>query len=196
MISEVEYKDQPLVPSGSLPLSGDLKEKAAALEKAGFTEAKALQWQREIGVAAAAVQLGCQHMVVSDLEYNNDSDIIESGLISVLATGLPIITVSANSGVKQNRPLAKCLFKRASTSEPADMLGEHLEVVVSEAERRDTVVIEFDESETHDVVQLARRMLAEIQGTVDGQIVNVGPKRYGRFHFPPAPVQEFVPRTV
>lgn len=196
MISEVEYKDQPLVATGSLPLSGQLKEKAAALADVGFTKAEAMQWQREIGVAAAAVQLGCKDMVVSDLEYNNDSDIIECGLISILGTGLPIITVSANSGVKQNRPSANCLFQRASTSEPTEMLSEHLSVVVSEAERRDTLVIEFDESERCDVTQLARRALAEIQGVIDGSVVNVGPKRYGRFQFPPAPVPEFATKAV
>ncbi|QEF97704.1 hypothetical protein Mal15_17470 [Stieleria maiorica] len=196
VIQEVEYTDPPLVPSGTLPLSGELKQKAAALAEAGFNEADPLQWQREAGIAAAAIQLGCQSMVVTDLEYNNDADIVECGLISVLGTGLPIITVSANSSVKQNRPSAKCLFQRASSSDPTEMLAEHLEVTVREAEQRDTIVVEFDESETHDVVRLARRVLAEIQGTMDGQIVNVGPKRYGRFHYPPAPVPEFVPSSV
>ncbi|QDV81782.1 hypothetical protein [Planctomycetes bacterium TBK1r] len=195
VIQEIEYKDPPLVPSGTLPLSGELKQKAEALADAGFNRADPLQWQREIGIAAAAIQLGCQNMVVTDLEYNNDADIVECGLISVLGTGLPVITVSANSGVKQNRPSAKCLFQRSSSSDPTEMLTEHLEVVVQEAEQRDTIIVEFDESETHDVVRLARRVLAEIQGTMDGQIVNVGPKRYGRFHYPPAPVPEFVSTT-
>ncbi|MCA9140721.1 MAG: hypothetical protein KDB00_28305, partial [Planctomycetales bacterium] len=196
VISEIAYEDQSLVASGSLPLNGQLKERAAALAEAGFTEAEAMQWQREIGVAAAAVQLGCKNMVVSDLEYNNELDIIECGLISILGTGLPIITVSANSAVKQNRPSSHCLFRHATTSDPNQMLSEHLEVVVSEAEQRDTIVVEFDESETNDVVHLARRALAEIQGVIDGKIVNVGPQRYGRFHFPPAPVPESVPRNV
>lgn len=193
---EIEYEDATLAPAGSLPLTGEIREKADALEGNGFTKAASLQWQRASGVAAAAIQLGCQKMVVTDLEYNNDSDLAECGLISVLGTGLPIITISANSAIKQNRPSAKCLFQRSGSSDPVEMLSEHLEVVVSEAEQRDTIVVEFDESETHDVVQLARRVIAEIQGTIDGQIVNVGPKRYGRFHYPPAPVPEFVPSTV
>lgn len=193
VVREVEYEDQPLVRCGSLPLSGDLKQKAENLEQAGFTKAEAFQWQREAGIAAAAIQLGCQKMVVTDLEYNNESDIIESAAISVLGTGLPIITVSANSGFKKNRPSGKYLIQRAASSDPTEMLGEHLEVVVSEAEQRDTIVVEFDDSEIHDLVQLARRILAEAQGTMDGQMVNVGPKRYGRFHFPPAPVPELQP---
>lgn len=196
VVQEIEYEDQVLASAGSLPLSGDLKQKAQSLEDAGFTKAESLQWQREVGLAAASVQLGCQHMVVADLEYNNDSDIVECGMISVLATGMPIITVSANSGVKQNCPSAKCQFQRSASSDPSEMLAEHLEIVIGEAEQRDTVVVEFDESESQDVVHLARRVLAEIQGVRDGQIVNVGPKRYGRFHFPSAPVPEFVPRAV
>ena len=188
---EIDFADSELVETETLPLSGELKEKADALEDAGFTKADPMQWQRETGVASAAIQLGCQKMVVSDLEYNNDSDIIECGLISVLETGLPILTVSANSSAKKNRPLTTCLFQRAQSSNPNEMLAEHLETVVQEAEKRDTIVVEIHESEREDVVKLARRVLADLNGMSDGQILKVGPSRYGRFSYPPAPVPEF-----
>jgi hypothetical protein len=191
-ITEIDYADQTLARQGALPLIGELKEKADAFHSTGFTRPESLQWQRDSGVSAAAVQLGCHNMVVTDLEYNNDHDTIEAGLISVLGTGLPIITVSENSSVTHNRPSAKCLFQQARSSDPVEMLADHLAAVVEEAEKRDTFVVKFNESETQQAVHFARRVLAEVQGTRDGKILNVGPKRYGRFHFPPAPVAELV----
>lgn len=187
-IGEVDYQDDTLAPAGSLPLVGELKQQAEALGAVGFSHAESLLWHRENGISAAAIQLGCQQMVVSDLESQRDSDVVEAGLISVLATGIPIITLSANTSVKQNREHTQCLFQVAQSSNPTEMLADHLRVVVNEAESRDTAVVELEPSETRDIVHLTHRVLAEIQGMIDGQIVNVGPKRYGRFHYPPAPV--------
>lgn len=195
VVTEKEYVDEPLAKIDLLPLSGKLKENADKLAEKGFTAAESMQWQRESGLAAATVQLGCQRMVISDMEYNNESDIIESAMISVLGTGFPVITVSANSGFKQNRPTPGAIIRRASQSDPTEMLGGHLEVVINEAEERDTVVVEFHASESNDIVQFARRVLAEAQGTMDGQIIKVGPKRYGRFNFPTTPVPEFTGPT-
>ncbi|MEM6470520.1 MAG: hypothetical protein AAF802_13270 [Planctomycetota bacterium] len=190
VVNEIEYADQPLNEIDTLPLSGKLKEYSQALTKKGFTVGPSMQWQRESGIAAATVQLGCQNMAITDLEYNNESDLIESAIISVLGTGTPIITLSANAAFKQDRPAPGVLIRKAESSEPAAMLSGHLDVVINEAEQRDTVVVEFLESEIQDVVHLARRALADAQGTFEGQLCNVGPQRYGRFHYPPAPVQE------
>ncbi|MEM0925669.1 MAG: hypothetical protein AAGJ83_06510, partial [Planctomycetota bacterium] len=161
----------------------------------GFTKAPSMQWQRESGIAAATLQLGCQNMVISDLEYNNESDLVESALISVIGTGVPIITLSANAAFKQDRPAPGVLIRKADSSEPVEMLSGHLNVVIQEAEQRDTVVVEFQEAELPDVVKLARRALADARGTYEGQLVSVGPKRYGRFHYPPAPVQDLPATT-
>lgn len=187
---EIIYEDQPLVPAGSLPLMGEIKQKSDALAATGFSQATSLQWQREEGLAAASVQLGCHQMVIADLEYNNDSDLVQTVLISVLGNGLPILTVSANSAAESHRPTNHCLFRRAQVSEPAEMLAAHLQVVVEEAEKRDTIVVEIQEDETQDLVHLARRALAEIRGTLNGQNLSVGAQRYGRFHYPPRPVPE------
>lgn len=70
------------------------------------------------------------------------------------------------------------------------MLAEHLELVVSEAEDRDSYVVEIEETEVQDVVQLGRRYLAGIQGFIDGKSVTVKEKRYGRFAFPPTPIYD------
>ena len=137
VIQEEEYTDQTLAKIDTIPMSGELKEKAEALEQAGFTKPDHLQWQRDAGLAAATVQLGCQSMIVSDLEYDNESDIIETGLISILGTGMPVITVSANSKFNKHKPSTHCLFQRADSSDPTEMLAKHLELVVGEAESRD-----------------------------------------------------------
>ncbi|MEO1527272.1 MAG: hypothetical protein AAFX06_17725 [Planctomycetota bacterium] len=193
---EIDYEDEVLAKVDTIPLSGELRDKAETLEAAGFTKAQHMHWQREEGLAAATIQLGCRKLVVSDLEYENESDEVEVGLISVLGTGLTIITVSANSRFKKGKSPVNCLFRQSASSEPEEMLAGHLEVVVSEAEDRDTVVVEILESETDDVVQLARRALADIQAA-PGQVINVGPRRYGRFSYPPAPVPDLeVPETV
>lgn len=185
---EVDYEDDELASAGSIPLNCVLKEMSDELEAIGFTTAESMLWRHESSLAAAALQLGCEMMVVSDLESEYDSGIVQASLISVLATGIPVITVSANSDVKQNRPHAKCLFQIAQSSDPIEMLAEHLEVVVGEAKSRDTVVVELHPSEIYDLAHLSRRVLAELQGTMDDLIINIGPKRYGRFHCPPAPV--------
>ncbi|MEL6108546.1 MAG: hypothetical protein AAFU85_21280 [Planctomycetota bacterium] len=188
---EIDYEDQTLAKVDTIPLSGELREKAESLETAGFNRAEHMHWQREDGLAAAAIQLGCRGMVASDLEYENEADLVEVGLISILETGLPIITVSANSRIQKGKATTNCLFNKADTSAPDEMLTGHLERVIGEAEQRDTVVVEIDESELQDVVHLARRALADLH-SAPGQIVNVGPKRYGRFSYPPAPVPERV----
>ena len=186
---EIEYEDETLAKVETIPLSGELRDKAELLQAAGFTKAEHLHWQREEGLAAATIQLGCRSMVVSDLEYENEADLVETCLISVLGTGLPIITASANSHFEQTKVSTKCLFQKSTSSNPEEMLSGHLEVVVREAEERDTIVVEIQENEMEEVVQLARRALAEIQSS-PGQVINVAAKRYGRFSFPPAPVPE------
>lgn len=185
---EVEYEDQMLASAGSLPLLGALSEKADALAANGFSKPESMQWQRESGLTAAAVQLGCQQMVVSDLESNDKTDLVESCLVSVLGTGMPMLTVSANHGSSQNRRTINARYQRASTSDPSEMLAEHLEYVLAEAEQSDSYIVEIQRDEIQDVVQLARRALAEIQGTVNGIQVKVGSKTYGRFQYPPVPI--------
>ena len=183
---EVDYEDDVLAPVSAIPLTTELKEKSSRLESAGFSRADSMQWQREDGLAAATVQVGCESMVVSDLEYHNDSEIIESTLVSVLGTGLPIITLSANSAVKIQKKTTICLIQRSQSSDPSEMLAEHLEEVVGEAEKRDTIVVEIGEDEIQDVVLLARRARAEVQEPPIGMVYNVRTSSLRQIPFSPS----------
>ncbi|KAA5540283.1 hypothetical protein FYK55_21910 [Roseiconus nitratireducens] len=183
------YEDDVLVSAGSIPLIGELKERADVLEAAGFTPPESLQWQLETALMPATVQLGCQSMVVSEMELDGERDRLTVMLVSVLENGLPVITLSANAASEQRRPTAACLVQSAKSDDPKQMLSMHLAAVVGEAEKRDSGVVEVDPAEMTDVVHLARRHLAAITPPNDGSEIDVQAKPYGRFQYPPAPVQ-------
>lgn len=183
-----EYRDDPLMAVASIPLTGKLKDQAWKLAEIGFSEANSLQWQREEYLASASIQLGCQSVVVSELEYDGASDQVSWQLISVLSSGKTIITLSDNFREPCTGNSDEALIQQIPAADSAAMLMKHLERVVSEAEEQNATTVEFNQQEIRNVVHLAHRIMAGVRGASGGKPVRVTAKSYGRFEYPPQPI--------
>ncbi|OUT63161.1 MAG: hypothetical protein CBB71_00680 [Rhodopirellula sp. TMED11] len=183
-----EYRDDPLMAVASIPLTGKLKEQAWKLSGIGFSEAGSLQWQREEYLASASIQLGCQNVVVSEMEYDSANDQVSWQLISVLSSGKTIISLSDNFREPCTGNSDEALIQQIPAQDSAAMLTKHLERVVSEAEQQNATTVEFNLQEIRNVAHLSHRIMAGVRGTSGGKPVRVSAKSYGRFDYPPQPI--------
>ncbi|TWT98509.1 hypothetical protein [Stieleria varia] len=185
VVETATYNDDDLLESSAVVVPPGLRDHIDRLIAAGFTEPGRWVWHRNDDVIPAAIQLGCQEMIVSDMEWSDETKVLRTRLVSVLGDGMPIVTLSNAFEVADSRVEPSAVYQKAMSSEPAEMLAMHLEKVVSLAESRQTSVIAFEPGEARGVAKLGRRAVAEIRSR-DGEISQVvGEAKYGRFSFPP-----------
>ena len=181
------YSDAKLIESDSISLPQELQATVDSLSPLGFAEPLGLCWSNNGQVQPTAIQLGCQQMVVSDIESNQGE--LRTLLISVLHDGMAVITVSQNYGLKSERRTGTSGFYFvANSNQPIDMMSEHLEQTVGIAERRDTTVVLIDTCEIQQACFFGRRVLAEIQSQYGEIDQHVARKNYGRFNVPASQV--------
>jgi hypothetical protein len=182
-VDPTTYFDSKLIESDSQVLSQELQTTSDSLSPLGFADPLGLQRSINGQIRPTAIQLGCQQMVVSDVESNQGE--LRTLLLSVLHDGMAVITVSQNFGLKSDRRTGTSGFYFvANSNQPIDMMSEHLEQTVGIAERRDTTVVLIDNCEIQQACLFGRRVLAEIQsqyGEIDQQVAS---KNYGRFNVP------------
>ncbi len=186
---ETVYRDRDLVASTSDQLADEIKYRSESLAVVGFSSPRPQYWLDGERQFPAAIQLGCQNMVVSDLERVEGRT--ECRLVSVLHDGMTVITLSSNIQTASDRRVgSNGMYQRCKSEQPDQMLAQHLEETISIAERRDTTVVSFDESELDDICLLARRVLADIRNQYGEVTVAINGARYGRFRYPMQPVTE------
>ncbi len=169
------------------PLPEDFNGIALSLDSVGFEQADHMSCADGLEPTSVLMQLGCQDMVVADIERVDGA--IRSRLISVLHDGMTVITLSKNCPAGQEMRFGTSgQYLRSRSSDPIDMLAAHLEQAVTMAEKRDTTVVTIDPSETVDVAEFGRRVLAHIRCQYGEENIDVGPASYGRFQFPPQPI--------
>ena len=188
VVKMADYDDDELSESTAVTRPAGLKDNVDRLIAAGFSRPGTWVWHREEEVAPAAIQLGCQEMIVSDIEWSEDQQKLRSRLTSVLGDGMTIVTVSSNFDVQESRTGSNGIYQKAMSDEPAEMLAMHLERVVSLAESRKTSVVAFEEKEIRNVAQLGRRAFTDVRSQYGEILTAVGEKKYGRFSFPPKEV--------
>ncbi len=162
---------------------------ADSLSSVGFGEPEPVAWQDGEQMQPALISLGCQEMVVADVD-NSDGEVTVR-LISVLHDGLTIITLSSNTPTqKPLRMGTNGLYAVAASDDPIEMLSCHLEQTVSMAEKRNTAVVQIEPMETTDVVFFGRRVLADIRAQYGEEDTEVDSYGYGRFCFPAAEIPQ------
>ena len=177
-----QYSDGVLV-KRTEALCREMKETVDSLAPLGFEQPIELDWKRDEAVIPTAIQLGCQNMVVADLELVDEQ--IHSRLVSVLHDGLTVVTVSRNSPVESDSRLgANGFYCAGKTNTTVELMPLHLENTASLAEERGTTVVKIDGDEVRSVCELGRRVLADTRSQFGEQNVKVKPKTYGRFKFP------------
>lgn len=165
---------------------GPIRETLSALE---FSDPEPVAWHRADGSQPALIQLGCQEMVLADVQLIDGQP--QSRLVSVLHDGMAIITLSPNFPNTASRRFGSAgLYTVGETDGLQAMLSSHLQQTIEMAEKRDTSVVSIDPSETIDVCLLARRVLNDIRTQYGEENLEVGPGNYGRFRFPPQPVSQ------
>lgn len=179
-----DYHDDELTESSAVIVPQGLRDHIDRLVAAGFTLPGKWVWHREDEVVPAAIQLGCQEMVVSDIEWSEAQQKLRSRLTSILGDGLPIVTVSSEFDVEESRTGTLAVYQKAMSDEPSEMLAMHLERVVSLAEKRSTSVVAFEEKEIRGVAKLGRRAFTEVRSQYGEILTSVGEAKYGRFQFP------------
>ncbi len=186
---ETVYQDRDLVPSLIDNCPDDLRQLSESLTTVGFNPAEPRHWQADEQTSHAAIQMGCQEMVVSDIEIVDGR--AECRMVSMLHDGLTLMTLSSNVKVDADRRVgSNGMYQRSKADKPDQMLAQHLEETISIAEKRDTSVVTFESSELSDVCHLARRVLADIQNQYGESILDVDTAQYGRFRFPMQPIAE------
>jgi hypothetical protein len=183
------YRDRDLIASTFTELADEIRFRSESLTAVGFSSPEPQQWLENETQIPAAIQLGCQGMVVCEMESIDGHS--ECRLVSVLHDGLTVITLSSNINTDSDRRVgSNGMYQRCRTEEPDQMLTQHLEETISIAERRNTSVVTFDESELDHVCLFARRVLADIRNQYGEVIVDISGARYGRFRYPMQPVTE------
>ena len=186
---ETVYLDRDLVPSLIDDCPDDFRHLSESLTTVGFNAAEPRHWQTDGQTSHAAIQMGCQEMVVSDIEIVDGRS--ECRMVSMLHDGLTVMTLSSNVKVGADRRVgSNGMYQRSQADKPEQLLAQHLEETISIAEKRDTSVVTFESSELNDVCHLARRVLADIQNQYGESILEVHTAQYGRFQFPMQPVAE------
>lgn len=183
---ELTFQDRQMtVPENPLPPT--LQELAEALADVGFEQYEHLSYADGLAAVDVLVQLGCQEMVVADVELPDRG--LVSRLVSVLQDGFCVITLSANCCPgAPSRYGTHGQYSHAETSNPLEMLSDHLQQTIAMAEKRDTAVVTLESSEFVLVAELGRRVLADIRRQYGEEQIEVEPATYGRFQFPGQPV--------
>lgn len=190
-IVETIYSDRQLVLSAVDETSDELRQLAESLTTVGFEPPEPRCWQDGEQVSPAAIQIGCQEMVVSDIEIVEGRK--ECRMVSVLHDGMMVITLSSAVKSGADRRIgSNGTYQRSKSDKPDQMLAQHLETTISIAERRDTSVVIFDVNEIADVCHLGRRVFADIQHQYGESVFEVDAAGYGRFHYPMQPIPEGV----
>ena len=181
---DTRYRDGSLVPSTGGSLPDEMQQTVDSLGPLGFAAPLNDQWQRGESPIHTAIQLGCQNMVVCDIEWTEDEQ-MQTRLVSVLHDGMTVITISKNMKVAASTRLgSNGFYVVCDTIDPLEMMSEHLEQTATMAEKRDTTVVKIDDEELKDVCLLGRRVLADIRAQYGEEIIDVDAKSYGRFCFP------------
>ncbi|MGB7345281.1 MAG: hypothetical protein WBD20_13790 [Pirellulaceae bacterium] len=181
------FVDGMLVQAETMEMPNELQSIADSLTPMGFATSLELQWSIARKLYPAAIQLGCQNMVVSDIQWVDGQAVTR--LISVLHDGMAIVTVSRNLQLQSTRRIGTSgYYNVAKTDDPLEMMSLHLEETVAVAEKRDTAVVLIDTCEIQDVCLFGRRVLAEIQSQYGEMDLEVASKKYGRFNVPAKPV--------
>lgn len=177
------YVDLELVDPADVPIEATCQERNASLMSVGFGPCEVLSWMQNDEVQSTYLQLGCQEMVVADIESVEGESIVR--MASVLLDGMTIITLSSNSKAASTRRMGtNGLYSVAESDDPVEMLSAHLERTVTMAEQRGTAVVQIEPSEMTDIALLWRRVLADVQTQYGEANTEVGHWRYGRFGFP------------
>ena len=186
---ETVYRDRRLVAAAVDESSDELRGLCESLTAVGFNPAQPMYWELDETTSPAVIQIGCQDMVVADMEQVNGR--IESRMISMLHDGMVVITLAPDVQVESDRRVgSNGIYTRSRSDDPGQMLAGHLEQTISIAEKRDTSVVNFDANEADDVCRLARRVFADIQYQYGESNIDVDSACYGRFRFPIQPVAD------
>ncbi len=187
--AETVYQDRQLVPSPIAEFSDELRQRCEALTTVGFEPAETMHWTDDEASCPAAIQIGCQNMVVSDMEESDGR--VQSRMVSMLHDGMTVVTLSPSVNVAADRRVgSNGVYLRSRSDDPEQMLAEHLEQTISIAEKRDTSVVTFDGDETQHIYHLSRRVLADIQYQYGESTIEVESASYGRFQYPMRPVAD------
>lgn len=180
------FEDRHLIPSSD-PLPEILEQVADSLGAVGFEHPEVMACQDGLELKSVLIQLGCQDMVVADVEIADGS--LCTRLVSVLQDGISIISLSPHVAVEKETRLGSCgMYISSPSNTPIDMLSTHLEQTIAMAEKRNTTIVTIDPAESVDVTLFSRRVLADIRRQYGEENVDVAPASYGRFHLPPQPI--------
>ncbi len=182
---------RPYVPSqvaiGNSRPKGPFNPIADKLVAIGFSKPVSLTTRLSNDTISGSTQLGCQDMVVFEMEDCEGG--ITSRMISMLEDGLTLITLSfGRQDVAEKRLGTSGYYGVSDNGDPESMLAFHLEQTISMAEIRGTGLVTFDASELGDISEFANRVFADIQTQYGEAYFRIGTARHGRFHFPPRPV--------
>jgi hypothetical protein len=184
------YVEPMMVDAPDVAIPDSMQSIAGSLATVGFCDPEPVAWaDGEEQLRPALIQLGCQEMVVADVEEVDGE--LRARLVSVLQDGIAIVTLSSNS--PSQKPLrfgTSGLYSISENDDPMEMLSSHLEQTVRMAEKRDTTVVAIESSELTDVVLFARRVVADIRAQYGEENIEVGDDRYGRFCFPVRPIAQ------
>ena len=186
--SSAVFADRDLEES-SAELPAELQLVAEGLAEIGFETPLRIAQRVGDGLSPVLIQIGCQNMVVTDVETNEG--VLQTRLVSVLHDGITVVTVSNNGQVASDSRLGSSgQYLRSSSDDPLKMLSAHLEQTIAMAEKRDTTVVVFEVNEAIDVAAFGRRILADIRAQYGEQNQVVSPASYGRFRYPARPVPQ------
>ncbi|QDT11251.1 hypothetical protein [Planctomycetes bacterium K23_9] len=182
-VDPTTYFDSKLTEADAYSLDDELQSISDSLAPLGFASPLAIQWNHQGQTTPTLIQLGCENMVVCDVEMIKGD--AYTRLVSVLHDGIAVITLSKGYPVKQDQRLGTSgYYSVADSHQPIDMIGMHLQETVSKAEKRNTSVVLIDTCEVQHACHFGRRVLAEIQsqyGEIDQEVAS---KNYGRFNVP------------
>jgi hypothetical protein len=183
------YAEPELVSADDVQISGAMRTIAQSLATLGFGDPLRVAWLNGEDRKPALIQLGCQEMVVADVDETDGAT--KGRLVSVLHDGIVIVTLSRTSPSQSSMRFGtNGLYSVSESDDPKAMLSSHLNRTASMAEKRDTSVVTIEATEVTDVVLHARRVLADIRSQYGEETSEVGDSRYGRFCFPVAPVAQ------
>ncbi len=160
-----------------------------ALLEFGFASPSFVRDRNRPDGFTTALQLGCDHTVLAETSNNGREPTVR--MTSVLHDGLVIVTVSESVARTERAKFATTGIYQSSSCKPMkSILAKHLQQTIRMSEKRDCKVVTFENDEKLDASLLGRRSMADIQNQYGETEFSISSTVYGRFSFPPLPVQE------
>ncbi|MCG8648942.1 MAG: hypothetical protein MI861_03870 [Pirellulales bacterium] len=180
------YEDRRMV-NNDKELPEDLEQVSQQLASVGFEPIQCLTEQTALESFPVTIQLGCQAMVVADVNLQYDEPQIR--LSSALHDGFVVVTLSrGKTGKKRSHSGASGLYQYLPTSDAVQLMSAHLEQAAALAEKRGTQVVTLKADECVDMTLFARRVMADVQSEAGEENFEIQPAAYGRFCFPTCPI--------